>query len=418
VQPLEENKVEWLAEIALTGAKDDNAVEQEVITEEQIPNFQFLLVTEIVRGRTVVYDRQWMQCIFCRTKFRTKQMMMRHMKDKHSCTTRDPEIQEEIAHAEKNGFKVTLMDMLTYETQAMNDAKIRKPKVPRKVEKQDILGTYPCSQCGKIFSKLRYLRKHMDTHRTEKKAVCDQCGKRFKSRAYLQVHKRVHKEQKVFRCNQCSFTSSNNASIHIHRQVHSQGSVLCDICGFAYNDKSTLNKHKRVHDMSRPFACTFPECRWRFKSETMCKAHIRAHTTEGKFRCSQCGYIFRHKHHLIRHEVNIHNIHRDKSHSAATQAAIESKTENAIEEDPTIKESIMGIIIEPAELASADDLPLDESTLVVTADDQTQIAYETADMTYHTLIQPASPPQTIEVDGIKIEPTTQEILVADTEIQF
>ena len=40
----------------------------------------------------------------------------------------------------------------------------------------------------------------------------------------------------------------------------------------------------------------------------MCKAHIRAHTTEGKFPCWVCGYVFRHKHHLQRHLKKMHNM--------------------------------------------------------------------------------------------------------------
>ncbi|ELT95140.1 hypothetical protein CAPTEDRAFT_224454 [Capitella teleta] len=371
----------------LETVKEEKEVKQEeVVEEEQIPNFQFLLVTEVVRGRTVVYDRQWMQCLHCRTKYRTKQMMMQHMREKHANVMHEPVIEDEIALAEKNGFKVTLTDMLAYETSTQNDGKVRKTKVQHKLEKQDVLGTYPCAQCDKVFNRLRYLRKHNETHRTEKKFVCDMCGKRFKSRSYLNVHKHVHKEKmNKFKCNQCSFTSSNNASIHIHRQVHSQGSVLCDICGFAYNDKSTLSKHKRVHDISRPFACTFPECRWRFNSETMCKAHIRAHTTEGKFRCSQCGYIFRHKHHLIRHEMNIHNIHRDKNTACETDS----------------------VIVEPH---------LTGMPLVVTSDGA-PITYEASDMvTYQALLDSGQPSS--EVDGIQIDPSAQEILITDGEIQF
>ncbi len=52
-------------------------------------------------------------------------------------------------------------------------------KRKRNVEKQDLPGTFPCQQCSKTFSRLRYLRKHVATHRTERKYLCDECGKGF-----------------------------------------------------------------------------------------------------------------------------------------------------------------------------------------------------------------------------------------------
>ena len=45
----------------------------------------------------------------------------------------------------------------------------------------------------------------------------------------------------------------------------------------------------------------------------MCKAHIRAHSVEGKFRCNLCGYVFRHKHHLQRHEKNMHGLQQTQT---------------------------------------------------------------------------------------------------------
>ena len=383
------------------------------------PNFSFLLVVEVVKGRTVTYERQWLRCIHCEVRTRTKTMLTKHMRETHPEVLAEPpdtlDTADTIRELEQSGLKVDIMDMVTYETVMCSEGKPRRPKGkrPRKLEKQDIPGVYPCSQCGKVFSRLRYLRKHTETHRTEKKFVCDTCGKSFKSRAYLRVHKRIHRE-KVFRCNQCPFTSSNNASIHIHRQIHSQGSVLCDICGYAYTDKSTLTKHKRVHDTSRPYACNHPGCMWRFKTEIMCKAHIRAHTTEGKFRCAYCGYIFRHKHHLIRHETNIHGVQRDRmpinnnSPPAATLGGGGAHLECV--PDSQLESSTVGIVI-------PEELHLGEGALVVTTDHQgTPITYEATDIaTYEALIHPDAHTQVAE----DLE-ETQEILVtpAHEQMQF
>ncbi|ESO86589.1 hypothetical protein LOTGIDRAFT_75700, partial [Lottia gigantea] len=160
---------------------------------------------------------------------------------------------------------------------------------------------FTCSKCDKVFNRLRYLRKHMETHKTESKFLCDECGKSFKTKNYLQAHRRTHRP-KMFKCSQCSFSSSVNSLIHAHRQLHNHGSVLCDVCGQAYLDNSTLKKHKRVHDMSRPFGCTYPGCTWRFNKEVLCQAHVKSHTTTGQFMCNICEYSFRHKHHLQRHQ--------------------------------------------------------------------------------------------------------------------
>ena len=53
----------------------------------------------------------------------------------------------------------------------------------------------------------------------------------------------------------------------------------------------------------------------------MCRAHLRAHTQEGKFKCASCGYCFRHKHHLQRHEKNMHGLTKTLCSRTNTQHA-------------------------------------------------------------------------------------------------
>lgn len=223
----------------------------------------------------------------------------------------------------------------------------------------------------------------MEIHRTEKKFLCDVCNKSFKSQTYLTVHKKVHKV-KMFKCNQCDFTSNVNAAIHAHRQVHSQGSVLCDICGYAYTDKATLTKHKRVHDVARPYPCTYPGCTWRFKTEIMCRAHFRAHTSEGQFKCSQCGYAFRQKHHLQRHETKIHGIvHSKTSRSQPTSTKTHDTTDMA---DCT---DIVDTVTDTVHLVvnSDPDLQFNENELVVTAPITLEADLSSLNVTYHALLQ-------------------------------
>ncbi len=55
----------------------------------------------------------------------------------------------------------------------------------RGVEKQDLPGVFSCQTCSKTFGRLRYLRKHVATHRTERKFLCDECGKGFTTKTYV-----------------------------------------------------------------------------------------------------------------------------------------------------------------------------------------------------------------------------------------
>jgi len=200
-----------------------------------------------------------------------------------------------------------------------------------------VVSVYPCPVCGKIFRCRRYLRKHSETHGSAH--ACDICGKNYRSRAYLRLHRRRHEKAAMaaahpatdstpppqrprFTCTECCFTTDVIAAIHAHRQVHApSGSVRCAVCGRAYSNRAALSKHRRVHDTDRPFACPVPGCRWRFRTDVMCRAHVRAHTVAGRFRCSTCGYVFRRKHHLQRHEARMHQPTQSSAAASVSRSA-------------------------------------------------------------------------------------------------
>ena len=303
-------------------------------------DFIFILKNVVTNSKSFSYARLWFQCFHCPYKTQAKTALVKHMGNLHkdlcnlhkTMDVKESDNNDDHDNSSNSDGDVKVMKMSTYEriycsrsVKRRNvDNTTKKRKRKRNLEKQDLPGTFPCKQCNKVFGRLRYLRKHVATHRTERKYLCDECGKGFTTKTYLTHHRKSHVE-KVFRCSQCEFTSHVGSAVHAHRQVHTQGSILCDICGLAYADKSALNKHKRVHDPKRPYSCSYSGCQWRFRSEVMCKAHIRAHTSEGKFACTLCGYVFRHKHHLQRHELKVHGSmitkagYQGGTHSTETQ---------------------------------------------------------------------------------------------------
>ena len=272
-------------------------------------DFHFMLGTTKIKGNSMSYERIEFRCLHCSFCTAWRPSLMKHMKSAH----RDTLAIHEIVDIRNNRFSRSSNKLgQNFQVVRMSDylAKHLKAKMSmrrtRRVERQDIPGKYHCQICHKVFSRIRYIRRHQAAHYTERPHLCDTCGISFKTKATLSAHKRTHR-LKIYNCPQCSFVSSNSAAIHHHRQIHPNGSVVCDICGAAYNDKSTLKKHRLVHDSDiRPFPCTHPGCTWRFKTDASRVAHVRAHTTEGKFRCPHCGYNFRQKHHLQRHVAKLH----------------------------------------------------------------------------------------------------------------
>lgn len=275
--------------------------------KSQSNDFYFLLGTVGIQGASLAYERTDFRCLHCAFSTAWCPSLMKHMNHLHKDALELHDfldIQNNKAYGKeakqtkyKNIQVVKLSDYLA----CSKKSRIRT----RKMERQDIPGKYQCPTCQKVFSKLRYLRRHQLTHRTERAHLCDSCGKSFKTRAILVAHRRSHKT-KNYHCPQCSFVSCSATAIHTHRQQHPSGSVICDICGTAYINKSTLNKHRRVHDLNRPYPCTYHGCTLRFKTDIMRQAHVRNHSTVRKFHCWFCGYNFRQKHHLQRHITKIH----------------------------------------------------------------------------------------------------------------
>lgn len=237
---------------------------------------------------------------------------------------------------------------------------------------------HTCEQCKKEFSYRSALKKHLATHTSEKPCICEECGKAFKTRSNLGQHQKIHlKDGNQFHCSQCDFTSENHAAVHAHRQIHPEGCLICEICGMAYGERSNLTKHMRVHDPRRPYSCSYPDCPWRFKTEMMCHAHIKAHNTQGQHQCGYCGFMFRHKCHLRRHERVQHGVVFDRRRVRILVSDACTNTNANNEQEPKLSEPNRNSSKPSVPMRTATQLP-DENKLVMKCQSQGQsIIYQT-----------------------------------------
>ena len=150
-------------------------------------------------------------------------------------------------------------------------------------EKEEITNTteeFPCQQCGKVFSRKKYLSKHIRTIHSggQPGYACDLCGKQFKFRGNLKKHLFIHMGYRPFHCTQCDRRFNQKSSLERHMTVHMPEDMRpypCDVCGKSFAHPNLLKMHSVVHSEDRPFQCSI--CPKNFKYRISLNKHQQLH---------------------------------------------------------------------------------------------------------------------------------------------
>lgn len=161
-----------------------------------------------------------------------------------------------------------------------------------------------CGHCGKTFSRLSNLSRHVKVSHTGKRFLCLVCERNFTSKEGLVHHVRITHEK--LRCDVCFQVFDSILAKDSHECPGKQKSVFsvcCSICNKTFSCQSNLNKHKQVAHFGRMFTCA--TCFKVLRSKESMVEHNRS--AHGQFLCTKCSNAFFSEEAFVQHVAEKHH---------------------------------------------------------------------------------------------------------------
>ncbi|XP_026747816.1 zinc finger protein 678-like isoform X2 [Trichoplusia ni] len=202
-----------------------------------------------------------------------------------------------------------------------------------------------CELCGKTFRDRTSLRTHLFIHKGEKEYSCPRCDKRFLFKKAMEVHLVTHDAPAHLYCYECDMNFKNRMSYTQHMKYslkHIDPAKLkyaCQLCDKKFVKAIRLEEHNlAVHLKATPIRCTAQGCNFACSSRAVLRAHsrcvhrharalrnhvchacgktyttkksleghLRSHTGERPFKCTECPSTFGYEAALYNHNKLVH----------------------------------------------------------------------------------------------------------------
>ncbi|KAH8410155.1 hypothetical protein KR009_007095 [Drosophila setifemur] len=243
-------------------------------------------------------------CAICRMEFdnpldarRHRSLMQHKLRARPKTTTSQPD--KEIEHM--------LREVLEESS----------PNPPQKKSKMD---KKKCANCQEIFDSPQNLAQHRAEMHPADVHVCLSCGTNFQSAQALGRHTRS-----------CQPIPSTSTSTNL-KETPKETPFSCDQCSFQAKFESDLIYHRFFHtragSIGKHELLQCPMCPKHFKKHSL-RAHLRNHTDERIFECSECQQKFARRHNLKNHMAAMHGKKEDLEAAKLAKLAKKSGSEQS-----------------------------------------------------------------------------------------
>ncbi len=161
---------------------------------------------------------------------------------------------------------------------------------------KEVLKAHGCHECGKLYSELRSLQRHMKSHRVEASdenrlltnggqrvsragttpLQCEQCPRQFERRSHYHYHVKIHHGPREFKCQICEKAFVSRGALTTHARIHSgEKPYECETCGRRFNVNSNLLAHVPKCTGALPFKCE--HCDKAFATRSLYQIHVKVH---------------------------------------------------------------------------------------------------------------------------------------------
>lgn len=165
---------------------------------------------------------------------------------------------------------------------------------------------YTCSLCDfktPILSRLK--NEHMRIHGDARDFQCNQCDKTFKNAKQRKHHRRLYHKQNVqpkstkalnLKLKTCEICSKevNTATFTNHMKQHTEEKKYkCSDCNYLTNDHNAFRRHKMTHSRATGYKC--PYCDYSSIQSTTYRKHLESKHSDVAydliFKCKSCKFV-------------------------------------------------------------------------------------------------------------------------------